>query len=329
MPRREVLLPQILLQEPLRIGLFGEFSAGKSTLLNSLVGADLQATGVRPTTMAVTVLRHAAQHALLPSGASLVPLDCELTRLGVEMWDTPGPNSENPQHAQRAQAAASEVDLALLLVPANDGVTRTLQALFQRILQVRQSKGRSSPWIMLTKYDRLEYDDETERIEVEQELADQIHEQLPGCGPLFRVNSQDLGRFEGLRLQHEIQQYALHAVKERLAAEVKRDRQHPLRQRIAIGENWREDVPASLVSPALSNSLTAWEAHCLRAQKLRWALRWRAIWGLPRECVEKWLFGVDDWFGGAWTPKQVWDAMLHRITTRKEYLSTIWTDDLP
>ena len=37
-------------ERPLRVALLGEFNAGKSTLLNALLGADVAPTGVTPTT---------------------------------------------------------------------------------------------------------------------------------------------------------------------------------------------------------------------------------------------------------------------------------------
>ena len=45
-------------EEPLRIGVFGEFSAGKSMFINSLLGEALLWTDVIPSTAKVSVLRY-------------------------------------------------------------------------------------------------------------------------------------------------------------------------------------------------------------------------------------------------------------------------------
>ncbi|HIP46012.1 MAG TPA: hypothetical protein EYG95_00455 [Campylobacterales bacterium] len=45
-------------EKPLKLAILGEFSAGKSTFINRLIGMDIFPTGVMPITSTVTVLEY-------------------------------------------------------------------------------------------------------------------------------------------------------------------------------------------------------------------------------------------------------------------------------
>ncbi len=132
------------LDEPLRAVVLGEFSAGKSTFLNALVGAEVSPMGVLPTTAHVHWLRHGAPGArVIDRRGDVVETsveDCaravarrrdegrEIDRVEVtlplpalarlELIDTPGFNSGDPAHDDAARRAVALADVALWLFDA-------------------------------------------------------------------------------------------------------------------------------------------------------------------------------------------------------------------
>ncbi|MFO0606573.1 MAG: dynamin family protein [Polyangiales bacterium] len=132
------------LDGPLRVVVLGEFSAGKSTFLNALAGAEVSPMGVLPTTAHVHVLRHGAPGArVLDRRGDVVETsveECaravarrrdagvEIDRVEVtlplpalarlELVDTPGFNSGDPAHDDAARRAVALADVALWLFDA-------------------------------------------------------------------------------------------------------------------------------------------------------------------------------------------------------------------
>ncbi|MBL8683764.1 MAG: dynamin family protein [Myxococcales bacterium] len=132
------------LDEPLRVALLGEFSAGKSTFLNALIGAAVSPMGVLPTTAHVHWLRFGERSARVvdakgtsvvctidaaPSvveraresgaGVDFVEVTWPAPRLArVELIDTPGFNAGDAAHERAVRSAFSMADLALWLFDA-------------------------------------------------------------------------------------------------------------------------------------------------------------------------------------------------------------------
>jgi GTP-binding protein EngB required for normal cell division len=132
------------LEGPLRVVVLGEFSAGKSTFLNALAGAEVSPMGVLPTTAHVHVLRHgvagarvidrrgdvvettveACADAVARRRAAGVDIDRVEVSLPLpalarlELVDTPGFNSGDPAHDDAARRAVALADLALWLFDA-------------------------------------------------------------------------------------------------------------------------------------------------------------------------------------------------------------------
>ncbi|HVU51762.1 MAG TPA: dynamin family protein, partial [Polyangia bacterium] len=123
---------------PLLVAVMGEFNAGKSSVVNALVGEEVAPTGVTPTTATVNVLRHGEA-----SGARVVYHDGTTRELGaasvspflrelsdaqaaavrvveifhplealrrVEIVDTPGLNSIRPEHERVARGFLVDAD---------------------------------------------------------------------------------------------------------------------------------------------------------------------------------------------------------------------------
>jgi tetratricopeptide (TPR) repeat protein len=133
------------LDRPLLLAILGEFNAGKSTLVNAFLGADVAPTGILPTTATLNVLRggaerlvrvvrkdgttregeHGALRALLAEaeaeGAIVDRVEITLpSELLERVWvlDTPGSNAPNPEHEALAQEALRRADVALWVFDA-------------------------------------------------------------------------------------------------------------------------------------------------------------------------------------------------------------------
>lgn len=132
------------IDEPLRVVILGEFSAGKSTFVNALVGREVSPMGVLPTTASVHWLRFGealarvidARGAVVECavadapaavarrrregvGIERVEVTLPLPRLaGMELIDTPGFNAGEPEHDRAARAALALADVALWLFDA-------------------------------------------------------------------------------------------------------------------------------------------------------------------------------------------------------------------
>ncbi|MFO0558106.1 MAG: dynamin family protein [Polyangiales bacterium] len=141
---RELRVRRRELDEPLRVALLGEFSAGKSTFLNALVGATVSPMGVLPTTAHVHWLRHGERSARVvdgrgssvvctidaaPSvveraresgaGVDYVEVNWPAPRLArVELIDTPGFNAGDAAHEKAVRSAFAMADIALWLFDA-------------------------------------------------------------------------------------------------------------------------------------------------------------------------------------------------------------------
>lgn len=132
------------LDDALRVAILGEFSAGKSTFLNALVGATVSPMGVLPTTAYVHWLRFGDPGARIVDargGAVLATIDeaprvveklreqddrveyVEVTmpvaRLArIELIDTPGFNAGDPAHESAVRRAFDIADIAIWLFDA-------------------------------------------------------------------------------------------------------------------------------------------------------------------------------------------------------------------
>lgn len=132
------------IDESLRVVVLGEFSAGKSTFVNVLVGREVSPMGVLPTTASVHWLRFGeglarvidargavVECAVVDAPAAVarrrregvaidrVEVTLPLPRLAaMELIDTPGFNAGDPEHERAARSALALADLALWLFDA-------------------------------------------------------------------------------------------------------------------------------------------------------------------------------------------------------------------
>ncbi len=182
------------LARPLTIAIMGEFSAGKSTFVNALLGEAVAPMGVLPTTTTINVFRrgstggaqvhyrdgriatlsgddvHTFLHGLDTERATQIR-HVEIERTGDRMGeaavvDTPGLNALDPFHEQVAREFLDEADAVIWLFSA----TRTGAATEVGMLQSLRAGGRRVLGV-LNKVDTLDDDEK-------QELADYLREQL-------------------------------------------------------------------------------------------------------------------------------------------------------
>jgi tetratricopeptide (TPR) repeat protein/GTPase Era involved in 16S rRNA processing len=137
------------LDQPLLVTVMGEFSSGKSSFVNAFIGADVAPTGITPTTATINVVRYGRERGgrivgadgtalelgwdalmahlrqLTPDAAKaidrveiLVPLP-QLEKINIV--DTPGLNSIQPEHEATARAFIARADAIVWVFTAAQG----------------------------------------------------------------------------------------------------------------------------------------------------------------------------------------------------------------
>lgn len=121
----------------------GEFNAGKSSLLNALLGASFCRVGVLPTTEAITLLRHPSDAttgtALAasmgdPTQTSVVTVDVPAPWLrDVSVVDTPGTNTLDARHTALTNEFLPRADLLLFVTSAERPFSESEQTFLRAI----------------------------------------------------------------------------------------------------------------------------------------------------------------------------------------------------
>jgi small GTP-binding protein len=112
----------------------GEFNAGKSAFINALLGQDVQAEGVTPTTTRIGLLRHGpalARHTEA-AGLEVVAAPVELLR-EVNIVDTPGTNAVLREHEALTREFVPRSDLVLFVTSADRPFTESERAFLESI----------------------------------------------------------------------------------------------------------------------------------------------------------------------------------------------------
>ncbi|MEP7117936.1 MAG: dynamin family protein [Acidobacteriota bacterium] len=112
----------------------GEFNAGKSALINALVGSRVVTEGVTPTTTHVQVLRHTSQAdsgGILPDVRSVVA-DAPIL-LDMHVVDTPGTNAIVREHEVITRRFIPRADLILFVASADRPLTESERQFLQQI----------------------------------------------------------------------------------------------------------------------------------------------------------------------------------------------------
>ena len=112
----------------------GEFNAGKSALLNELVGARILEEGVTPTTAAITLVRFGESASEEWRGKAFIERRVSSPALqGLAIVDTPGTNAIIRTHEDLTRDFVPRADLVLFVTSADRPFTQTERELLGRI----------------------------------------------------------------------------------------------------------------------------------------------------------------------------------------------------
>lgn len=121
------------LDDPFLLVVVGEFNAGKSALVNALVGERILQEGVTPTTNTIQVLRHADHpgHSA-GDGVRTVVGQAPILR-DIHLVDTPGANAIAREHEALTERFVPRADLILFTTSADRPFTESERSFMERI----------------------------------------------------------------------------------------------------------------------------------------------------------------------------------------------------
>jgi small GTP-binding protein len=108
--------------------IIGEFNAGKSSFINSLIGEDLLPVGITPTTEAIEVIRYSeipSRQPQLKESGIREWAHPNTGAIGVAIVDTPGTGSVFQKHEQTAKAFLHRSDLVIFVISAKRAFAET------------------------------------------------------------------------------------------------------------------------------------------------------------------------------------------------------------
>jgi small GTP-binding protein len=112
----------------------GEFNAGKSALINALLGARILAEGVTPTTRRVTLIKWGEQQGeqVVDQGYAVFTHPLPLLK-ELNIVDTPGTNAVLRQHERLTEEFVPRSDLVLFVTSADRPMTESERQFLERI----------------------------------------------------------------------------------------------------------------------------------------------------------------------------------------------------
>ncbi len=160
-PSQEALADSLRqLDELFLLVVVGEFNAGKSVLLNALIGQDLLEQGVTPTTGQVHLLRYgdAVDRRVAEDGYTIIEAPIELLRQ-IHLVDTPGTNAIDREHEALTRRFVPRADLVLFVTSADRPFTESERAFMQGL----REWGKKVV-VLVNKIDILERQDEIDQV---------------------------------------------------------------------------------------------------------------------------------------------------------------------
>lgn len=112
----------------------GEFNAGKSSLLNALVGERVMPEGVTPTTDRITVVTYGDEVTQSEESPDLVRRTFPAALLrDVALVDTPGTNAIIQRHQELTERFLPRADLVLFVTSADRPFTESERAFLEQV----------------------------------------------------------------------------------------------------------------------------------------------------------------------------------------------------
>jgi len=112
----------------------GEFNAGKSALINALLGQPLLHEGVTPTTTRIHLVKYgaSAEHSRLDTVTEMTTAPLDMLR-EINIVDTPGTNAIRREHEAITREFVPRSDMVLFVTSADRPFTESERAFLQRI----------------------------------------------------------------------------------------------------------------------------------------------------------------------------------------------------
>jgi small GTP-binding protein len=138
----------------------GEFSTGKSSIINTLLGQDVLPEGITPTTDEITVMRYGDQKVeSLENGCRFVSI-AEDKLKGILLVDTPGTNVTVEQHQKLTEEFVPKADIVFFTIGAERAVTGSEAKLIEFI----KKEWLKNIVFVLNKIDIAKDDEELEQL---------------------------------------------------------------------------------------------------------------------------------------------------------------------
>ncbi len=162
----------------------GEFNAGKSALINALLGQALLPEGVTPTTAQVQILRHGPEHETQVLAPGLVEITLPAERLReMSIVDTPGTNAIIREHELLTARFIPRADLVLFVTSADRPFSESERAFMEAI----RGWGKALV-LVVNKVDLLERPEDVD--EVVRFVREQARTHLGLEPPVFPVSAK-------------------------------------------------------------------------------------------------------------------------------------------
>jgi len=161
----------------------GEFNAGKSALINALLGERVLVEGVTPTTTEIQVLQHIGHSPADAGGAVRTIASASPLLQDLRLVDTPGTNAITREHEAITERFVPRADLILFVTSADRPFTESERQFMSRI----REWGKKVV-VIINKADILTNPEELEA--VKSFVADNVRALLGFTPELFAVSSR-------------------------------------------------------------------------------------------------------------------------------------------